>query len=82
MNQHILSATPPMGWNSWNTFFKHPNEELVCQIADAFVQEGLLEAGYKYLIIDDGWAMRERDEKGQLVPYPQALPDGIQPVID
>lgn len=63
MNQHILSATPPMGWNSWNTFFKHPNEELVCQIADAFVQEGLLEAGYKYLIIDDGWAMRERDKR-------------------
>lgn len=82
MDQHILAATPPMGWNSWNTFFKHPNEELVCQIADAFVQEHLLEAGYEYIIIDDGWAMRERDEKGQLVPNPQAFPNGIQPVID
>ncbi|MDE7312501.1 MAG: glycoside hydrolase family 27 protein [Eubacterium sp.] len=82
MDQHILASAPPMGWNSWNTFFKHPNAELVCQIADAFVQEGLLDAGYRYIIIDDGWAMRERDGKGLLVPDPEAFPDGIQPVID
>lgn len=82
MGKQILASTPPMGWNSWNTFFKHPNEELVCQIADAFVQEGLLEAGYRYLIIDDGWSMRERDKNGLLVPDPQAFPNGLKPVID
>ncbi len=82
MGKHILASTPPMGWNSWNTFFKHPNEELVCQIADAFVQEGLLEAGYRYIIIDDGWSMRERDARGFLVPAPEAFPSGLKPVID
>ena len=71
-----------MGWNSWNTFFKHPDEELVCQIADAFVREGLLDAGYRYLIIDDGWSMRQRDRNGLLVPDPEAFPRGLKPVID
>ena len=82
MSEHVLASTPPMGWNSWNTFFKHPDEELVCQIADAFVKEGLLEAGYRYLIIDDGWQMRERDKNGLLVPNPDAFPHGLEPVID
>ena len=82
MNEHSIASTPPMGWNSWNTFFKHPSGELVCQIADAFVREGLSEAGYQYIIIDDGWSARERDRKGHLVPDPDAFPDGLEPVID
>lgn len=82
MNHRILAPTPPMGWNSWNTFFNHVNEELVCETADALVAQGLLGAGYEYLVLDDGWALRERDAQGQLVPDPEAFPHGIQWVID
>lgn len=30
----MIAAKPPMGWNSWNTFGKDIDEELIFQIAD------------------------------------------------
>jgi alpha-galactosidase len=50
-----LAKTPPMGWNSWNTFRKDIHEDLVKEIADAFIEKGLLDAGYEFIVIDDGW---------------------------
>ena len=41
----MQAPTPPMGWNSWNTFFDHINEELIFTTADAMVELGLLAAG-------------------------------------
>ncbi len=37
-----LLLTPPMGWNSWNTFGRHLTEELLLQTADAMVENGML----------------------------------------
>jgi len=56
----MLAQTPPMGWNSWNTFGPHISEELVRETADAFVEQGLKEAGYEYVVIDDLWEAPER----------------------
>ncbi len=36
-NNLPLAITPPMGWNSWNTFGWNINEELIKGIADKFV---------------------------------------------
>lgn len=36
-----LAQTPPMGWNSWNTFRLNINEELVREVADIFIEKGL-----------------------------------------
>ena len=47
--------TPPLGWNTWNTFGANINEQLILESADAMVESGLLEAGYNYLVIDDIW---------------------------
>ena len=77
-----LALTPPMGWNSWNTFQTDINEQLVKDIADAFVEKGLLDAGYQYLVLDDGWMARERDSLGYLVPDPAKFPNGIKAVVD
>ena len=33
----MLGQTPPMGWNSWNTFGSNINEKLIMEIADAKV---------------------------------------------
>lgn len=79
---HMTAATPPMGWNSWNTFFDQINEELICTTADAMVEQGLLAAGYRYMIIDDCWAMRERDAAGHLLPDPEKFPHGMKAVAD
>lgn len=77
-----LALTPPMGWNSWNTFATDINEQLVMDIADAFVKLGLKDAGYEYIVLDDGWMARERDENNNLVPDPIKFPNGMKPVVD
>jgi alpha-galactosidase len=78
-----LAPTPPMGWNSWNTFQTNINEQLVKDIADVMVSSGMKDAGYTYLVLDDGWMAMERDPKtGDLVPDPKKFPNGLKPVID
>ncbi len=77
-----LALTPPMGWNSWNTFGTNINEQLVMEIADAFVDLGLRDAGYEYLVLDDGWMAKERDENNNLVPDPKKFPNGMKKVVD
>lgn len=77
-----LALTPPMGWNSWNTFQTNISEELVKQTADIMVSSGMKAAGYNYLVLDDGWMAMERDSvSGDLVPDPKKFPNGIEPVV-
>lgn len=54
--------TPPMGWNSWNTFGENISDQLIREVADCIVETGLLAAGYNYVVIDDCWAEKERDD--------------------
>lgn len=79
-----LAATPPMGWNNWNATKDRPefNEELVLATADFFVSSGLAEAGYRYINLDDCWALPERDADGNLVPDPARFPNGIKALAD
>ncbi len=77
-----LAMTPPMGWNSWNTFTVKINETLVEGMADAMVASGMRDAGYVYLVLDDGWMAMERDSQGNLVPDPAKFPHGIKVVAD
>lgn len=76
-----LARTPPMGWLSWNLFEGDINEDLVKEIADAMVANGLKDAGYEYLILDDLW-QGGRDEKGRIVPDPAKFPNGMKVVAD
>jgi alpha-galactosidase len=78
-----IAATPPMGWNSWNTFQTKIDEQLVKNIADIMVSSGMKDAGYQYILLDDGWMAMERDPKtGDLVPDPQKFPSGMRSLID
>ena len=78
----MIAAKPPMGWNSWNTFGKNIHENLIFEIADAMVEKGYRDAGYEYVVIDDCWALKERDENGDLVPDPEKFPHGMKAVAD
>ena len=51
---------------------------MICEMADRMVEDGYLEAGYEYLVIDDCWSLRERDKDGNLV-VPKS--DSILPSI-
>ncbi|MDR6968773.1 alpha-galactosidase [Flavobacterium arsenatis] len=77
-----LANTPPMGWNSWNTFETHIDEKLVKETADIMVASGMAAAGYNYIVLDDGWMTRERDKDGNLVPDPQKFPSGMKALIE
>lgn len=81
-NKKLLGLTPPMGWNSWNTFTWDINEQLIRDVADVFATEGYRDAGYEYIVIDDCWSLRERDKDGNLVPDPQKFPSGMKALSD
>jgi alpha-galactosidase len=65
-----------MGWNSWNTFGGAINEQVVRQTAQAFISQGLKDAGYEYVVIDDLWEANERQD-GRLTWDAEKFPTGI-----
>jgi alpha-galactosidase len=77
-----LAPTPPMGWNSWNTFATKIDEKLIKDMAEALIKSGMQEAGYKYIVIDDGWEAMARDGRGDLVPDPARFPSGMKALGD
>ncbi len=77
-----MERKPIMGFNTWNVFGENINEELIMQTADALISTGLADAGYKYVIIDDCWSLRERDENGNIVADPKKFPHGMRYLAD
>ena len=70
-----------MGWNSWNKFACNINEQLIRDTIDTLSASGLVEAGYKYINLDDCW-QKERDENNKIVPDRDTFPNGIKPLVD
>lgn len=60
-----VAATPPMGWNSWNHFACKVTAGDVRAAADAIASNGMKDAGYTYINIDDCWQGR-RDGQGKI----------------
>jgi alpha-galactosidase len=54
-----------MGWNSWNLFESKIDDKTVRTMADAMVSNGMRDAGYIYVNIDDTWE-GTRDAQGVL----------------
>ncbi|WP_243705963.1 RICIN domain-containing protein [Micromonospora sp. KC721] len=71
-----------MGWNTWNTFGCNINETLIRQMADAIVNHGLRDLGYKYVVVDDCWFNPNRDAQGNLQAHPQRFPSGMKALGD
>jgi alpha-galactosidase len=77
-----LAQTPPMGWNSWNTFQTNIDEPLLKGMVDTYVSSGMKDAGYTYFVLDDGWMSMERDKDGNLVADPKKFPNGMKEFSD
>lgn len=77
-----MKMTPPMGWNSWNTFGRDINEQLILDMARKISETGLQSAGYNYIVIDDCWSLKQRDKNGRLQPDPEKFPNGMKAVAD
>jgi alpha-galactosidase len=77
-----LAQTPPMGWNSWNTFSVHIDEKLIKEMADAIEASGMKAAGYEYVVLDDAWLDKKRDADGNLQGDPKRFPSGMKALGD
>ena len=76
-----LGRTPQMGWNSWNKFGCNIDEQLIIDTIDTLNSSGLVEAGYKYINLDDCW-QSYRDEQGIIHPDNDTFPNGIKYLAD
>lgn len=63
----LISLTPPMGWNSWNCWGLSVSDAKVRQSAEAMKNSGLIDHGWTYVNIDDGWE-DTRDKDGNILP--------------
>ena len=72
---------PTMGWSSWNTFAVNISEDIIKGQADAMVSQGLKDAGYLYINIDDGFQYG-RLSNGKVRIHPQRFPHGLKVVSD
>ncbi|WP_372670596.1 glycoside hydrolase family 27 protein [Amycolatopsis kentuckyensis] len=77
-----LARTPPMGWNTWNTFECDINETLVKQTTDLMVSSGMRDRGYTYVNLDDCWMTKTRDGNGNLVADSAKFPSGLKALGD
>ena len=80
--QEPISKTPTMGWSSWNTYSINISDSLIMRQADAMVETGLKDVGFKYINIDDGYFGGRDMESGQLLIHPTRFPGGMKPVVD
>lgn len=81
-NKKVIANHPPMGWNSWN-YFKCDglNETVVKEVADAIAANGMKDAGYEYIVLDDCWQIA-RDAEGKIVVDSVKFPSGIKALAD
>jgi alpha-galactosidase len=76
-----LAQTPPMGWNSWNKYGCKVNEQVIRDTADAMATNGMKEAGYRYVVVDDCWH-GARTADGVITADATKFPSGIKALAD
>ena len=83
-----VAATPPMGWNSWDSYGLTITEDQF-RANTKFLNDHLKPFGYTYAVIDEGWfffnpqdrphpdtLMYALDANGRYVPVPARFPVG------
>src|SRR5215471_18421890 len=53
--QNVLAPTPPMGWNSWDSFGTGVTEQEVKANAD-YMAANLVKHGWQYIVVDIQWS--------------------------
>ncbi len=89
VHRNVLAPTPPMGWNSWDSFGLRINEQQFRDNAEVLSTK-LRSFGYAYAVIDEGWYMLnpedrpkperlkyELDENGRFIPVPARFPSAL-----
>lgn len=82
--QKLLAPTPPMGWNSWDSFGLTVNEDEFKANA-GYMAEHLRQYGWQYAVVDEGWYLENPgvkpgafhytlDENGRYLPALNRFP--------
>ena len=83
--ENPIAATPPMGWNSWDSYGRTLNEESIKANAN-WIAKNLKRFGWEYVVVDEGWYLAnlnanddrhvrfEMDGYGRYVPVPARFP--------
>ena len=82
VQKNLPMAKPMMGWISWNVVQDKISTDIVKQVSDAMVKQGLKDAGYNYLIIDDLWHAKNRHVDGRPQEDPAKFPVGMKATVD
>jgi len=78
-----LALTPPLGWSSWNNFGEDINEQLLVETIDAMVANGMRDAGYVFVNLDDGWQRYKGPRRDHALEFdPAKFPHGIAYLAD
>ncbi len=93
----LLAPTPPMGWNSWDSYGETVTEAEVRANAE-WMARHLKQFGWQYIVIDEGWYVTNPgakptdlkfslDEAGRFIPAVNRFPSaadgaGFKPLAD
>ncbi|MEO8372390.1 MAG: glycoside hydrolase family 27 protein [Candidatus Solibacter sp.] len=88
--QQVLAPTPPMGWNSWDSFGTGVTEDEVKANAD-YMSGKLAKHGWQYIVVDIQWSEANpkthgyrpdtqlvMDANGRLIPAPNRFPSAAE----
>jgi alpha-galactosidase len=74
-----LALTPPMGWNSWYTWYHTITDNKMRVAADQMIATGMADVGYMYVNIDDCWMMQS--PQGHEVRKDRLLGQDVKAVV-
>ena len=62
--KQVLAATPPMGWNSWDSFGLSVKESEFRANAE-WLNSHLKRYGWQYAVVDEGWYLQNPESAGK-----------------
>ncbi|KAF4626352.1 hypothetical protein G7Y89_g11811 [Cudoniella acicularis] len=80
-----LAKTPPMGFSTWNQFGDQISEQLIIETIDTMASNGLRDAGFVFINLDDGWQRYPGNRSyhpGPIEADPVKFPKGIKYLSD
>ncbi len=93
-----IAPTPPMGWNSWDSYGQVINEQQFKSATD-WMAKNLRRFGWRYVVVDEGWYIENpaasdakeykflMSKDGRFMPVPSRFPSaandaGFKPLAD
>ncbi len=66
-----LALTPPMGWNSWYSYYEQVTGKVVREAADNMISSGMADFGYQYVNVDGGWQVNNNGKDPEVGGEPR-----------